>query len=95
MQGAIPLVELVVVLNHVLHSAIAPVLILLEIGHETGTRDFGEPAGGHTLHRPTEQQGRQVHTQCGADQSHSAFDHPQPRKGPTHRDGQLLGPAPG
>ena len=51
------------VLDHILHTAVSPVLVLLEIGHEAGACDSGEPAGGDPLHRTAKQQGRQIHAQ--------------------------------
>ena len=83
------------VLDHILHAAISPVLVLLEVGHEAGTCDSGKPTCGNSLHRASKQQGGKIHAQSGADQSHSAFDHPKACQGPADRHGEFLRPVSG
>ena len=77
-------------MHHLLQAAIAPVLVLLEVGGESAAGDAGQPGRPHRLHGLTQQQGRQV--QFGrADQEQSPLDHPQAGQGAPHREGQLLG----
>ena len=47
-------------LHDVLHSAITPVLVLLEVGDEAGPCDAGEPGSSNPLHGPSYQQGGQI-----------------------------------
>ena len=50
-----PLVEVVLTLNDFLNPAVAPILVLLEVGDEAAARYSGEPTGSNRLNRTTEQ----------------------------------------
>ena len=78
-------------MHHLLQAAIAPVLVLLEVGGETAAGDAGEPGCPHRLHGLTQQQGREVEAQGRADQAQPPLDHPQAGQGAPNREGQLLG----
>ena len=62
-------------LDNVLHAAIAPVLILLEVGDEAGPGNACEPSCRNSLHGASEQQGGQIQAQRSANQGNPSFHH--------------------
>ena len=91
-EGGVPAVQIELLLNHVTHAAIAPVLVLLEKLDETPASHAGEPGGGHRLNRPAHEKGRNTEAERCADDTHGTLQESQARQGPSKGHGQFPRP---